>query len=94
MREQRTVGRVAVLNDVGVDGEAVGTAEGPGLSLRWGSEGVTELEVVEVLLARMRFLSRQSGEAVADELAVRHLETVQQWVERRGQPGLALPVTD
>ena len=94
MREQLTVGRVAVLNDVGVDGEAVGTAEGPGLSLRWGSEGVTELEVVEVLLARMRFLSRHSQEAVADELAVRHLETVQQWVERRGLRGLALPATD
>lgn len=94
MREERTVGRVSVVNETGAGGEPEGSAEGPGLSLRWGADGVTELELAGVLLARMRFLSRQSDEAVADELAVRHLETVMQWVERRGQPGLAMPASD
>lgn len=84
MQENLELGRVAVVNEEISDGLASGSATGPGLSIQWGLGGATELEVAQALLARMRFLSRLSGESVQDELAVNHLESVVQWIERRG----------
>ena len=91
MQEKIEVGRVSVVNEGITAGSAAGSATGPGLSIHWGTEGATEEEVAGVLLARMRFLSRLSDEMVQDELAVRHLETVLAWLERRGSALLSGP---
>ena len=91
MYEHLEIGRLQLVNGGDQPATASGSAVGPGLSIQWGPEGATELEAAQALLARMKFQSRLSDESVQDEMAVRHLESVVEWLERRGSALLSRP---